>query len=102
MISITYSFLELMVLVVIGWVLVELYTIVIKNAMHTFHLDKHSTSDSLLVAVLFTCIFLAGTVIFSGIQSQLEDDVNDIVTPPVISNEKEIVTNKPGFRKYKK
>jgi len=54
------TYIELLFLIVIGWIIVSQWERVIENfAFNTVGLDKDSTSDTLVIAIVITTIFLA-------------------------------------------
>jgi hypothetical protein len=91
-ISLNGDILVLLLVVVIGWMLVDMYNGVIKNTMPVIYLNPHSARDSAIIATLFTCIFLVGIIVFQTVQANINFDLNPIIPDQV---EPSTVTTKP-------
>lgn len=80
-ISLNGDILIFLLVVVIGWMLVDMYNGVIKNTMPVIYLNPHSARDTAIVALFFTCLFLVGIIIFQTVQANLNFDITPVVPP---------------------
>src|ERR1700758_1687653 len=72
------DFITLLVGIILGWILVSLWTRVIDNlSFNTLKLDKHSTYHTCVIALVATSIFLAFIFNFNALVSGvLESDTS--------------------------
>lgn len=78
------SFIEVLFVIVIGWMLVALWQRSLDNfTFNTIGLSRDSTLHTTVIAVVVTIIFVSFVFIFDSIfGGLLEDGVEDALAPP--------------------
>jgi hypothetical protein len=97
MVDINVGLLQLLIIAIIGWVIIDFFTIFTKNAMVTLHLNPKNTIDSGMVLIFYFAVFLGGIILCSNIQNQINMDIGNISVPLPITSD---TNNINDFKTY--
>lgn len=84
------GFIEVLFIIVVGWILVALWQRVIDNfTFQTLKLRRESTYDTIIIALTVTLLFIIFVFLYQGMFSDiLETDTANALKPPVPIEEK--------------
>lgn len=103
MVDIQISILQLLVIAIIGWVIIDFFTIFTKNAMVSLYLNPKNTLDSGMVLLFYLAIFLSGVILSNNIQNQFNMNIGNVAIPESIiaPQNSQISNNVKNFNTYK-
>lgn len=78
------SFLEVLFVIVIGWMLVALWQRALDNfTFRTLGLNRDSTTETLVIAIVMTVAFVAFVFLFDSVfGGLLEPGIENAISPP--------------------
>lgn len=84
------GFIEVLFIIVVGWILVALWQRVIDNfTFQTLKLRRESTYDTIIIALTVTLLFIIFVFLYQAMFSDiLETDTANALKPPVPIEEK--------------